>query len=99
MSLELTASAMVCLMESGSIRRGRAGDAKKASRTALVDHSVMAGGQKRTSREEPTLSVISSSFLSVLTMRSGSVGAMLELIWPRSLSLMAFVLLSRKTCR
>ena len=33
------------LDESGSMRRGRAGDAKKASRTALVDHSVMAGGQ------------------------------------------------------
>ena len=42
----MTPSAIVRLMEFGSNKRGKAGEAKKASRTALVDHSVSAGGQK-----------------------------------------------------
>ena len=45
MSFWLTPSAIVRLIASGFSSRGNAGDEKKASRAALVVHSLSAGGQ------------------------------------------------------
>ena len=67
MSFWLTPSAIVRLIASGFNSRGSVGDEKKASRTALVVHSLFAGGHALISLFGPTPSVISSRSRSRLT--------------------------------
>ena len=52
---------IVSLIDSGSSRRGNCGDAKNASRTDLVLHSLNAGGQLRARRFGLTPSSATSS--------------------------------------
>src|SRR5271166_3285104 len=58
-------------MASGFNNRGKAGDEKKASRAALVVHSLSAGGQYLISLLGPTAWVISSWEVRRLIIRSG----------------------------
>ena len=82
----MTPSAIVRLMASGFSSRGSDGDEKKASRTALVVHSLIAGGHALISLLAPTFSVISSRSRSRLRYNSASDPAALELTRPRSMS-------------